>query len=178
MKANDATGNDQNCAKRHAHGATFAKVVDGRKQPIRGLWLRGTRYYARLNVANPLTGIKKTCAGLGHAGRPSGSDTGVELGGGAAGIVSQFLDQVFVTLTQFILGKLARRVPACCNAQSCRATGCQTAGPYSSIEHRQKCRRVFPVVVSMARMPGRTDRRQPPVKRSRVRNAEQLRHAE
>ena len=59
MKASDATSNDQNCEKRQAHGATFAKVLDGRKQPIRGLWIRGTRYYARLNVENPLTGIKK-----------------------------------------------------------------------------------------------------------------------
>ena len=33
--------------------------MDGRKQPIRGLWIRGTRYYARLNVENPLTGFKK-----------------------------------------------------------------------------------------------------------------------
>ena len=33
--------------------------MDGRKQPIRGLWIRGARYYARLNVENPLTGIKK-----------------------------------------------------------------------------------------------------------------------
>ena len=32
---------------------TFSKVLDGRKQPIRGLWIRGTRYYARLNVENP-----------------------------------------------------------------------------------------------------------------------------
>jgi len=59
MKASDATSNDQNCEKRQAHGATFAKVLDGRKQPIRGLWIRGTRYYARLNVENPLTGNKK-----------------------------------------------------------------------------------------------------------------------
>jgi len=33
--------------------------LDWRKQPIRGLWIRGTRDYARLNVENPLTGIKK-----------------------------------------------------------------------------------------------------------------------
>jgi hypothetical protein len=47
MKASDATSNDQNYEKRQAHGATFAKVLDGRKQPIRGLWIRGTRYYGR-----------------------------------------------------------------------------------------------------------------------------------
>jgi integrase len=43
-----------------AHAPTFAKVVDGRKQPIRGLWVRNGRFYARLNVENPITGIKKT----------------------------------------------------------------------------------------------------------------------
>jgi hypothetical protein len=59
MKAKDAASNQQNSEKRKAHVATFAKVLDGRKQPIRGLWIRGTRYYARLNVENPLTGIKK-----------------------------------------------------------------------------------------------------------------------
>jgi hypothetical protein len=35
-------------------------VEDGRKQPIRGLWVRNGRYYARLNVENPITGIKET----------------------------------------------------------------------------------------------------------------------
>jgi hypothetical protein len=59
MKAKDATSNQQNSEKRKAHVVTFAKVLDGRKQPIRGLWIRGTRYYARLNVENSLTGIKK-----------------------------------------------------------------------------------------------------------------------
>ena len=34
--------------------------MDGRKKPIRGLWVRNGRYYARLNVENPLTGAKKT----------------------------------------------------------------------------------------------------------------------
>jgi hypothetical protein len=51
--------NELNNEKRQPHGATFAKVLDGRKQPIRGLWIRGNLYYARLNVENPLTGIKK-----------------------------------------------------------------------------------------------------------------------
>jgi len=32
------------------HKASFAKVVDGRKQPIRGLWVRNGRFYARLTV--------------------------------------------------------------------------------------------------------------------------------
>ena len=31
-----------------SHGQTFAKVLDKRKQPIRGLWVRNGRYYAQL----------------------------------------------------------------------------------------------------------------------------------
>lgn len=33
--------------------------MDGRKQPIRGLWKRGNRFYARLNVPDPQTGVIK-----------------------------------------------------------------------------------------------------------------------
>jgi hypothetical protein len=32
------------------HQATFTKVVDGRKQPIRGLRVRNQRYYAQITV--------------------------------------------------------------------------------------------------------------------------------
>lgn len=28
----------------------YQKVLDGRKRPIRGLWIRGSRYYARIAV--------------------------------------------------------------------------------------------------------------------------------
>src|SRR6478752_7566537 len=42
------------------HALTFAKVSNGRKQPIRGLWKRGDRFYAQLKVENPVTGVKKT----------------------------------------------------------------------------------------------------------------------
>jgi hypothetical protein len=35
---------------------TYNKVLDGRKIPIRGLWVRNARYYARLNVEDPVTG--------------------------------------------------------------------------------------------------------------------------
>jgi integrase len=45
---------------KQAHGATFAKVVDGRKHPIRGLWVRNGRFYAQLKVENAITGVKKT----------------------------------------------------------------------------------------------------------------------
>lgn len=46
--------------RRQFHGPSFAKVLDGRKQPIRGLWQRNGRYYAQLRIENPSNGIKKT----------------------------------------------------------------------------------------------------------------------
>ncbi len=36
----------------------FFKVIDGRKQPVRGLWVRNGRYYARLAVEDERTGKK------------------------------------------------------------------------------------------------------------------------
>ena len=59
MKANamTSTSTDQNQAvKRQSHVATFAKVLDGRKQPIRGLWVRNGRYYAQLTIEDSKTG--------------------------------------------------------------------------------------------------------------------------
>jgi len=46
--------------ERQSHALTFTKVPDGRKQAIRGLWVRNGRFYAQLKVENPITGIKKT----------------------------------------------------------------------------------------------------------------------
>jgi integrase len=43
-----------------SHDSKFAKVLDGRKQPIRGLWVRNGRFYAQLKIENPVTGLKKT----------------------------------------------------------------------------------------------------------------------
>src|SRR5208283_3547373 len=60
MKASETVGSSPSIKGRQSHGQTFAKVVDGRKQEIRGLWVRNGRYYARLNIENPITGIKKT----------------------------------------------------------------------------------------------------------------------
>ena len=37
----------------------FQKAYDGRGQPIRGLWERNGRYYARLTVENPMDGKKE-----------------------------------------------------------------------------------------------------------------------
>ena len=43
---------------RKNHAATFAKVRDGRKQPIRGLWIRNDRFYAQLGFESGETGEK------------------------------------------------------------------------------------------------------------------------
>jgi integrase len=61
MNAEVTASNTQNAAStRQFHGPTFAKVLDGRKQPIRGLWIRGKRYYAQLKFEHPVTGVKQT----------------------------------------------------------------------------------------------------------------------
>jgi integrase len=44
---------------RQSHGATFTKVLDGRKQPVRGLWERNGRYYAQLTIEDSNTGTKQ-----------------------------------------------------------------------------------------------------------------------
>src|SRR5262245_66379528 len=61
MKASATVSNASNqVVKVRTHATKFAKVKDGRKQPVRGLWVRNGRYYGRLNVENPVTGAKKT----------------------------------------------------------------------------------------------------------------------
>jgi integrase len=39
--------------------AAYQKVLNGRKQPVRGLWQRNGRFYARLAVEDPNTGEKR-----------------------------------------------------------------------------------------------------------------------
>jgi integrase len=39
--------------------ATYSKVMDKRKRPIRGLWERNGRYYAQLTVEDPVSGVKQ-----------------------------------------------------------------------------------------------------------------------
>ncbi len=39
--------------------ATYRKVLDKRKRPIRGLWERNGRYYAQLTVEDQVTGVKQ-----------------------------------------------------------------------------------------------------------------------
>jgi len=45
-------------AKRKHRAASYQKVRDARKRPIRGLWLRNDRFYARLAITDPQTGKK------------------------------------------------------------------------------------------------------------------------
>src|SRR5262245_22013760 len=45
--------------ERQSHAPSFAKVFDGNKQPIRGLWIRNGRYYAQLTIEDAATGIKQ-----------------------------------------------------------------------------------------------------------------------
>jgi integrase len=60
MKRIAIESTDTRTVERQNHVASFAKVLDGRKQPIRGLWIRNSRYYAQLKIENAITGIKKT----------------------------------------------------------------------------------------------------------------------
>jgi integrase len=59
MQPEATTSNPTQKGERQFHGPTFAKVLDGRKQPIRGLWVRNGRYYAQLTVEDPNTGEKQ-----------------------------------------------------------------------------------------------------------------------
>src|SRR4051794_39449923 len=57
MELSATGGNDSGAKivvrKQHKAYATYQKVLDGRKQPIRGLWQRNGRFYARLKVDDP-----------------------------------------------------------------------------------------------------------------------------
>src|ERR1700733_2448109 len=62
MQAADTESTDtrSTIVSRHQHrGATYSKVMDKRKRPIRGLWERNGRYYAQLTVEDQTTGIKQ-----------------------------------------------------------------------------------------------------------------------
>jgi hypothetical protein len=60
VKAEEAASGPVRSTRRESHVPTFSKVVDGRKQPIRGLWVRNGRFYAQPKIENIVTGIKKT----------------------------------------------------------------------------------------------------------------------
>jgi hypothetical protein len=57
----DATESEQTTdSQSQSHAAEFTKVLNGRKQPIRGLWVRNGRFYAQLTFEDGNTGEKKT----------------------------------------------------------------------------------------------------------------------
>lgn len=53
------TAPDSTGSTRQHSGATYQKVRDDRKRPIRGLWIRNGRYYAQLTLEDPHTGQKQ-----------------------------------------------------------------------------------------------------------------------
>jgi integrase len=55
----DASQSSGKKVKSQNHAASFAKVLDGRKQPVRGLWQRNGRYYAQISVEDFSTGLKR-----------------------------------------------------------------------------------------------------------------------
>jgi integrase len=60
MKAEAMAGKRPNQGESaKSRGATYQKVFDGRKQPVRGLWVRNGQFYARLSVEDA-TGRKST----------------------------------------------------------------------------------------------------------------------
>ena len=61
MKTNEATGSSTEANVRtQSHAHSFAKVLDGRKHPVRGLWVRNGRFYAQLAIEDPNTGSRRS----------------------------------------------------------------------------------------------------------------------
>jgi len=59
MKHNASQRSTNTGTKVQAHAAMFSKVLDGRKQPVRGLWQRGARFYAQLSIEDFTNGKKR-----------------------------------------------------------------------------------------------------------------------
>lgn len=59
MIARETVCNTEKSLPESRPGSNFQKVLDGRKQPIRGLWERNERYYARISIENPENGQKE-----------------------------------------------------------------------------------------------------------------------
>jgi len=45
--------------RQHSADSTYKKVLDKRKHPIRGLWVRNERYYAQITIEDPVSGVKQ-----------------------------------------------------------------------------------------------------------------------
>lgn len=56
----DATPSNQVVRRKTHERHAYQKVLDARKRPVRGLWKRNGRFYARLAIADHLTGEKAT----------------------------------------------------------------------------------------------------------------------
>ena len=59
MNATATASNVSTEQQRQIHAPSFSKVLDGRKQPLRGLWVRNGRFYAQLTFEDSKT-EKKT----------------------------------------------------------------------------------------------------------------------
>src|SRR6266498_5863300 len=59
--AGSPTAENGNSTERQSHAPTFTKVVDGRKQPIRGLWVRNGRFHAQLWCRSEERRVGKEC---------------------------------------------------------------------------------------------------------------------
>jgi hypothetical protein len=62
MERNASQRSSENSASHdqvHSPAVTFAKVLDGRKRPVRGLWQHGDRFYAQLSIEDFGTGAKR-----------------------------------------------------------------------------------------------------------------------
>lgn len=58
MNENETASNPGNGTSPIPRHLQYRKVLDGRKRPVRGLWVRNDKYYARLTVIDPNTGKK------------------------------------------------------------------------------------------------------------------------
>lgn len=59
MKASATQSSSKKVVPSKIHAGSFAKVLDGRKQPVRGLWVRNGRYYAQVSIEDFQTGQKR-----------------------------------------------------------------------------------------------------------------------
>lgn len=57
MPGNPSTPIGTGIGKRPNTPATYQKVLDARKRPVRGLWVRNDRFYARVAIPDPGTGV-------------------------------------------------------------------------------------------------------------------------
>jgi hypothetical protein len=59
MKNSETESKPEESLPESRAGDNFQKVLDGRRQPIRGLWQRNKRFYARIAIENPNDGRKE-----------------------------------------------------------------------------------------------------------------------